>query len=68
MIAREVAALSRASGCSPYDLVRLLEERPDVYEEYTERVISEREASDRAARDAARARRVNRIFGGRNGR
>ncbi len=51
-----------ATGCSPYDLARLGEEHPDVFDEYIDMVWDSIEQRSRMAEMEERKARVNRIF------
>lgn len=53
--------MARKSGCSPYDLARLGEEYPDVFEEYVSLFVSGGETF-RQRRERTRGERVGRLF------
>lgn len=54
--------MSLRTGCSPYDLARLCDEYPAVFDEYVDMVEDMREERARKADGEARKARVNRIF------
>lgn len=54
--------MSLRTGCSPYDLARLCDEYPAVFDEYVDMYFDAQEERRRKADMEARMARVNRIF------
>jgi len=60
---RRIATTAAGIGCSPYDLARLADDYPDVFEEYVA-LFSRGGESFRKRRERTRASRVMRMFRG----
>lgn len=56
-----MALLAKASGCSPYDLARLEDEYPYIFEEYMV-LFEKRRQTFLQRRESTRAERVQRMF------